>query len=176
MYDLSYYEKMLREYSGTAEKICKTRWEWVKEVGAHSVLDYGSGVGWFRAWRPNGAEVESYDIGKPFPFTGITKDRYDMICMWDVFEHMEMPQLKKILSMTDWFSGTIPIRPAGTPLVTWKHYKPGEHLWHLRMPDFVSMITELDFTLVKIGYPECPPRQDILSFLGKRIDQTAPSL
>lgn len=175
-YDLRYYEKMLREYSGSAEKICKIRWDWIKETNAKTILDYGSGVGWFRAWRPDGVEVESYDIGRPFPYTGITKSRYDLICMWDVLEHMEIPKLREVLSMTDWFAGTIPIRPPGTPLVTWKHYKPGEHIWHFLMPDFNLMINGLDFVIARAGYPECPPRQDILSFLAKRTDRTVLSL
>ena len=78
-YDLEYYELTLRLNSATAEQICKVRWDWIEECNPSVVLDYGSGVGWFRAWRPSGIEVYSYDIAD-CPQTGIKLALYDVVC------------------------------------------------------------------------------------------------
>ena len=45
IYDLKFYERMLRLNSRTAEDISTIRWRWVNKVNPDTVLDYGSGVG-----------------------------------------------------------------------------------------------------------------------------------
>ena len=77
-YDLEYFEKMLRQNSKTAEEISNIRWDWLYELCPKTVLDYGSGCGFFRAFRPRGIEVDTYDIG-PYPQTGIRLRLYDIV-------------------------------------------------------------------------------------------------
>jgi len=127
-YDLNYWEKMLRQNSSTAETICRIRWNFVREIRPKIVLDFGSGPGWFRAFRPSYVEeMDTYDIA-PWPQTGIQHERYELITFWDSLEHVKfLNSLDDIFSKTKYIALSLPVRPKGIKLTEWKHYKPGEH-------------------------------------------------
>ena len=167
IYNLEYYEKMLREYSKTAEYICQLRWRLILELDdVSTVLDYGSGVGWFRAFRPSGICVDSYDIAN-YPQTGILRDWYDVICLWDVLEHVgNAAHLNGLLKRCKYIALTVPIKPKNVKLSDWKHYKPGEHL-HYFTPELLDLFFN-KFRRIKSGYFECPPREDILTAIYER--------
>ena len=168
IYDIEYYENMLRNYSANAEKISKIRWEFLKELKPKTVLDYGAGVGWFRAWRPSGVKVDSYDIGC-YPSTGILQESYDVVCFFDVLEHFViLTELLPIFNKARFIVGTIPILPIDKPLKVWKHFKPGEHTHHRPKEDWVATFKYLGWRVQKEGSPECPPRSDIWSFILER--------
>jgi len=149
-YGLEYYEKMLREYSATAQEICRKRWEFIGDflgIGGkgrtHRVLDYGSGVGWFRAWRPRGAEVWTYDVAE-YPQTGIELRKYDAVCFWDVLEHIpDFKAIEAVLALADHVAVSIPIAPDG--LEGWKHFKVTEHLHYFTRESLVSLFAEYGF-------------------------------
>lgn len=168
MYDIHYWDKMLRQNSSTAESINKIRWNFVKQAKAKTVLDYGSGPGWFRAFRPEGVKVDTYDIA-PWPQTGRTRKRYDLITFWDVLEHMKDVKdfLRRIIrSLKPKYIGiTCPCLQKDTDLKKWKHYKPGEHFQYLTSEGWDSIFQALGFSKIASGYPECPPREDIYSAL-----------
>jgi hypothetical protein len=168
VYNLGYYEGMLKNYSMSAEKICEIRWDFVKEAEAKTVLDYGCGVGWFRAFRPNGLAVDSFDVAD-FPQTGINHIEYDLICFWDVLEHIDnFTEIEALLHKAKYVAATFPIAPDGQDMKTWKHFKPGEHLHYFTEASMVALFDRYGFELVKKGTPECPPRQDVWSFLFKK--------
>ena len=170
-YDLDYFEVMLRQNSGTAEKICKVRWDLVMRFKPKVVLDYGSGCGWFRAFRPKGVEVDTFDIGKhkfgKFPQTGICHDHYDMVCFWDTLEHIpNFAVVQDVLDITDFVVLSIPIPPVNVMnfnIEDWKHFKPGEHLHYFTEATLDAFWSKLGFEKVFSGSPECPPRQDIIT-------------
>jgi len=163
-YDIKYYDGLLRKYSSTAEQINKIRWNFVESSDAKTVLDFGSGVGWFRAFRPDCVQVDTYDIMDVFQ-TGITLNKYDLITMWDSFEHTY--SCDAFIRMGRWIALTLPIFPGGD-IKKWKHYKPDEHVRLFENnEEVIEYFRNLDRELVKIGTPECPPRQDITSFLFK---------
>lgn len=169
-YGIDYYENMLRIYSKTAEEICRIRWDWIGRLYPKVVLDYGSGVGWFRAFRPEGVEVYSYDIGEVFPQTGIPLKMYDVICLWDVLEHIpDFSILEPVFGLSKAVAGTIPIKPESVDYLNWKHFKPNEHLhyWDKDMLD--KFFTQYGFKS-NLGWnqEECPPRQHVWSFLYER--------
>ena len=175
MYDLEYYENLLRIHSKTAEEISRKRWEFVGDYlgiggkGKHfNVLDYGSGVGWFRAWRPPGVTVWSYDIGL-YPQTGIDLVKYDLICFWDVLEHIrDFREIEPILRLADHVACTVPIVPEDG-LAEWKHFKPGEHLHYFTQESLVALLDKYGFApTVYDDSVECPPRKDVTSFLFGR--------
>ena len=171
-YDLEYYERTLRLNSGTAEAICRIRWEFVMPAitrcRAPVVLDYGSGVGWFRAWRPEGVIVDSYDIGAS-PSTGINQKHYDLVCFWDVLEHLpSLEPAQRLMRRAEAVAVTVPVRPPNVPRETWKHTKPGEHRREFTDKELVALLLGEGLTLEACGWPECPPRQDILSALFLR--------
>lgn len=175
MYNIDYYENLLRRYSKTAFTINTQRWVWIlNHCSPRTVLDYGSGVGWFRAYRPESVLVDSYDIA-PVTQTGITQDYYDLICFWDVLEHMEITshKLEKLLTITDAVAGTIPIAEnflqKGNKLEDWKHYKPGEHVHYFCCSSLDAYFENKGFVLINRTMTwECPPREDILTFFYRR--------
>jgi len=169
-YDIEYYEKMLREYSRTGEEIAKIRWDWISELGPDVVLDYGSGVGWFRAWRPKGVEVHTFDIG-PYPQTRMKLIMYDVVCFWDVLEHiLDMGKLEPILSLARHVAASLPLEPEGKDFSRWKHFKPDEHLHYYTEKTLDALFERYGFKKMKIGQPECPPREDITSVLYEKVN------
>jgi hypothetical protein len=129
------------------------------------VLDYGSGVGWFRAFAPANTVVDTYDIGQ-FPQTGIRHESYNLLTMWDVLEHL--PNLKEIepyLALTEFVALSVPIKPDEVALNKWKHFKPREHLHYYTEEILDYVFQSYGFDKVKSGTPECPPRSDIVSIL-----------
>ncbi|MBW2030756.1 MAG: hypothetical protein JRJ31_16965 [Deltaproteobacteria bacterium] len=164
MYDIEYYEKMLREYSSTAHEISRIRWEWILDHcgKVKTVLDYGSGVGWFRAWRPKGVDVYSYDIG-PYPQTGIPLMMFDVLCFWDVLEHIpNFDHIQPVISLAKNIAVTVPLFTGGD-ITKWKHFKPKEHLHYFTKETLTSLFP--GFKHVYMAWPECPPREDVASFM-----------
>ena len=172
-YDIEYGENLLRIHSKTAEEICRIRWEWIKTCRPVYVLDYGSGIGWFRAFRPSGVFVDTYDV-MPVMQTGITGSCYDIVTFWDVIEHLPyLGCIKHIVDSARCVAATVPVMPEEMEnnrelLEKWKHYKPDEHLRYFKQGEMESLFAEWGFYLVKKGQPECPPRKDIWSYLFKR--------
>lgn len=174
MYDIiSYYDKMLKNYSATASEICRIRWDWVKEANARTVLDYGSGVGFFRAFRPQGVEVDNYDV-MPVPQTGVTRKSYDLLSLWDVLEHMDgLTALEPFLSTCQWVAISIPILPKDRHWIGWKHFKPSEHLFYPSADQLAALFQAYNYEEVKRGQPECPPREDVWNFLYRKTQKAS---
>ena len=169
MYNIQYFYNMLRMYSPTAKQICDIRWKFVADVQATTVLDYGSGCGFFKAFSPDGIDVDTYDLMDAVPQTGITLSRYDLITFWDVLEHIpNLILLNEVMAMTDWVAITVPIKPDGLAWEDYKHYKPGEHIHHFQEDTLCALMRYFGFKMVSSGTPECPPRDMIGSFLFKR--------
>lgn len=175
MYDLNYYENLLRIHSATAEEISKKRWHFIEQgiylphrlTEGVKVLDYGSGVGWFRAFRPHWATVWSYDIGL-YPQTGIDIVAYDVICFWDVLEHIrDFKEIEPILALSKHVACTVPIVPEDG-LKMWKHFKPGEHLHYFTAESLIALFDKFGFTPLVQDDIECPPRIDVTTFLFGR--------
>ena len=145
LYDINYYEGMLRNYSATAEMITKIRWDFVSHVEPKSVLDYGSGVGWFRAFRPEGIVVDTYDIAS-FVQTGIQREVYDLVCFWDVLEHIpNFGVIDGLLDSTMFVAVTVPVCPSKQRLEDWKHFKPNEHLHYFTQESLDGVFDKSDF-------------------------------
>lgn len=180
IYNLNYLESMYRNYSATAKQICELRWNFIDEIinrGAHKILDYGCGCGYFRAFRPNKKElINSHDINKHCPQTGILGDTYDIICLWDVLEHFyDMQDINKVIEQYNirFIALTVPIKPDNKKMYLWKHFKPGEHLTYFTH-ETISILFN-GFKLIKKDDVECPPREDIWSFIfEKNNNKTAP--
>lgn len=168
-YDEDYYYNLLKMQTKYAKHISEIRWKFVKKCNARYILDYGSGVGFFKAFASPQVHVDTYDIG-PYVMTGIKRDVYDLICLWDVLEHIPYidDRLGNLFSRAKHIALTIPILPKKKNLKTWKHFKPGEHL-HYFDDEILNMIFDrYAFERTKSGYPECPPREDVESILYGR--------
>lgn len=174
MYDLEYYYKMLRNNSSTAELISGIRWKFINEINPKIVLDYGAGIGWLKAFCPVGVEVDTFDIG-PFPQTGICHEQYDIITFWDVLEHIDWknspdPTVESLFTRTKYIAISIPILPINQDEEIWKHTKKGEHLFRFNnVREVIQFFEDRNFYVIKIGTPECPPREDISNFIFECI-------
>ena len=172
-YDLAYWDRMLRQNTGTAQRINAIRWHFLKEFSLKAVLDYGSGVGWFRAFSSPGVEVDTYDTAA-WPQTGILHDHYDLVAFWDVLEHIgNFEIIRPILSITRLVAFCMPILPKGKSLQGWKHFKPGEHLHYFTKPHLEAIFGNYEFKMLKEGYPEseCGIREDIYSAVYFRKEE-----
>ena len=168
-YELNYYEIMLRQNSKTAEEISKIRWNFIKRLNPERVLDYGCGVGWFRAFRPKEVNVETYDIGE-FPQTGISGNDYDVLCLWDVLEHLpDFSEIEDLLKNCKYVALSVPIVPnkKNFKIEKWKHFKPGEHLHYFTEETLEALLNNYGFELYKKGNIESPVREDIKDFIFK---------
>jgi hypothetical protein len=169
IYNLDYFEKMLRQNSATAQEIAEKRWRFILDSSCNqeikTVLDYGSGVGWFRAFRPeNIRTVHTFDIGK-YPQTGISLMVYDVVTFWDVLEHIkDFRDIEPILRLANNVACSLPMLPKEKDILKWKHFKPGEHLHYFSKPMLVTLMAKYGFKWQQCESIECPPRQDILSF------------
>lgn len=169
IYDIEYYENMLRQYSKTAEQVSKIRWDWIRDINPDRVLDYGSGCGWFRAWRPKGVEVDSYDIGD-YPQTGIDLIIYNVVCFWDVLEHIsDFTEIEPVLALASHVAISLPLLP-NTGITHWKHFKPGEHLNYFTDETWHALFYGYGFEPLKTGQPECPPREGITSMIYRKCN------
>jgi len=173
-YNIDYYYNLLRLQAEHARRISDIRWLFVYDCGAKTVLDYGCGVGFFKAFAPSDVEVDTYDIG-PYAMTGINHNRYDLLCLWDVIEHVDWEKkpdigIEKALAITKYAAVSLPILPEGKKLKEWKHWKPKEHLFRFKSIDrVISFFKKRGFKLIKMEDIENPPREDIYDFLFKRV-------
>lgn len=185
-YNSDYYENMLHMYAGSASNIFKVRWKFVEITGAEAILDYGCGCNFLTIFQPHGVDVDSYDIGyiEPgvgYPQTGIRRDRYDLMCLFDVLEHVDWENapdtlMDETILKANWVAVSVPIKPDELPFEEWKHYKPGEHLTYFTEESLDEFFWVRGFEKVKSGYPECPPRVDVLTGLYTRRDSGSGSL
>jgi len=178
-YDTYYFENMLEMYAGSGLSINLKRWAFIGDCldGEPVVLDYGSGCGMFGLFKPDHVIYDSYDIGKigdaPYPQTGIRHEEYDVICFWDVLEHVDWenspdPDIEAIMEKAEYVAMTLPIHPTGKPKQGWKHWKPNEHLTYFTIAEVITFMEARGFEMVKLDQSECPPRIDIYSFLFRR--------
>ena len=172
-YSCDYYHNLLRIQSSTAKLIADIRWDFVKDINAKTVLDYGCGVSFFKAFALPSVKVDNYDI-MPIPMTGITRQGYDLVCFFDVLEHHDHNKtpdkgIEEAIQMGNYVAIVVPILPIGQDFKTWKHNKKGEHLYRFNTMDAVEhFFRQRGFELVKISKAECVLRQDIVSFLFRK--------
>ena len=139
------------------------------------LIDVGIGGGAFlRAARRRGIPARGHDVnpmaidwlllrqllGDPY------QDPVDAHTLWDVFEHLPHPDAilaavrpGKLLFLS------LPICPDLNELRTWKHYRPGEHLWYWTRAGFASWIQDRGFSVLECNDLETRDgREDILSY------------
>ncbi len=178
-YDISYYQNLLRIHTATAKQICDIRWNFIREMCCVDdttgiiklyphVLDFGCGVGWFAAFKPDWvSRCDTFDV-MPVPQTGI-KPNYDIVTMWDVLEHIaDFTQLEKILLITKYVAMSIPMKPDNVAWLDWKHFKPGEHLHYYTEDLLCALFAKYDFSMQTKDTPEYELRKDVVSFVFKK--------
>jgi hypothetical protein len=176
-YDVNYYYNLLKIQTEHAKEINDIRWQFVSQAKFNNrwpvVVDYGCGVGWFAAFKPAfvfNDNMDTFDI-MPVPQTGIRHEKYDLLTMWDVLEHIpDFTELAPILRNTDFVAISLPIKPDDISWNKWKHFKPGEHLHYYSIDLLQALFNLYGFEIFKNSMPECPPRSDIHSILFARVE------
>jgi len=175
-YDEKYYYNLLKIHTDTARRIVDIRYKFIEDnilsidrLPEPTILDYGSGVGFMKALAPEWVhQVDTFDI-MPVPTTGITREKYDIICFFDVLEHIpDFSDVMPILKKCKYAYITVPMKPNDLTWKNYKHFKPSEHI-HYFTDDLLKYIFEyMGFDFLVSGSPECPPRQHIMSYIFKR--------
>ena len=176
-YDKKYFYQFHYTHSHTANLVSDIRWNFISYLNPKTVLDYGSGCGFLSKYAPPNIIVDSYDIGRlngeSYPQTGILHYHYDLIFFNDVLEHVDWDnepddKIEEILLKTKYVSASVPILPDGKNLEEWKHYKPGEHLTNFTYKTIIDFFASREFSIIKWGFPECPPREDVVTIVVER--------
>ncbi len=179
-YNSDYFENMLHMYAGSASTVAKIRWSFIlANVAARNILDYGCGPNFLTIFAPDDTNVDSFDIGhiddNPYPQTGIQHDNYDVVCFFDVLEHVDWANdtdegMDRAISLASNVCVSIPILPPEGVWEDWKHNKPGEHLTQFTKESLILFFKCRCFELIAEGTPECPPRVDIWTVMFRRIN------
>lgn len=122
------------------------RWDFVLNSGLFGpLLDFGCGSDSFIDAKPNGADVFSYDpyFKKDFSFLDT---KLDIVTFWDSFEHMTRLGIAPLLNSRQIIM-SIPILDEDTDLFSWKHYRPGEHIWYFSDNALVKLLKRWNYNL-----------------------------
>jgi hypothetical protein len=177
-YGPEFYALMQKLNTTTAQEINRRRWDLIANVPHTLVLDYGCGLNFLTEYAPPGVTVDSFDIGhlngEPYPQTGILHDQYDVVALFDVLEHVDWENapdthVLETIAAVSAVAVTVPIQPGDVPLErNWKHFKPGEHLTYFSVESLKRFFFKLGFACLIHDQRECPPREDVHSFLFAR--------
>ena len=152
-YDQQYIEERYDTYD-TGDVMAYLRLGMLSQVKrTGKIIDVGYGNGDFlKACSGIFKDCVGYDVtGYKLPdcarFQHPSKERWDVITMFDVLEHLE--DIYEIKSWeTDYFLITIPLCPTTNPdteeFMNWKHRRPDEHLWHFTIESLDNFMEEID--------------------------------
>lgn len=184
-YDKKYIEE---RYSRLGEKLNYLAWlrlGIISEIsGIHppaSIMDVGYGSGAFlKAAQEAGYKCYGYDInGCEIPegcnFCDPSSRVFDIITMFDVFEHFEKLDIIRKWH-THWMVISVPNCKSYNDewFENWKHRRPNEHLHHFNRNSLKNYMLESRYKEVWSGNPEDLIRKDkeganILTSIFKRI-------
>ena len=107
--------------------------------------------------------VFSYDpyFKKDFDFLNV---ELDMVTFWDSFEHMTRLEIVPLLNSRQLIF-SLPILSEGADPFSWKHFRPGEHIWYFSDNAIVKLLKRWNYDLKFRGSFEIEMgREDIRSY------------
>lgn len=128
----------------------------LKGVIPNSVLDIGYGNGDFLKAAANiipecyGSDISNYPVPEGCKFReDIYKDKYDVVCFFDVLEHFD--DIYDIANLqTKYILISVPNchYPSDEWFEQWKHRRPDEHLWHFNTEGLINFFDEVGYDFV----------------------------
>lgn len=143
--------------------------------GKGSILDIGSGTGYFAAvmkesgWKVKGIEINEkarnfsashfgLDISSPDELTGLKSDSFDCITLWHVLEHFHDPlnyfsEIRRVLKPGSVCIVALPnssAYDAGYYKSFWAAWDLPRHLWHFNPSTFGMLSEKAGFKTEKI--------------------------
>ena len=166
VYDVNYVRQRYDTYGDKNEKMSQIRFNnIVKNIGRvpYTILDVGYGNGSFLKHCKQycvayGNDISGYPIPEGCTFeANIFEKEWDVVCMFDVIEHMEDPFIIKNLKTT-YLTITIPLchynKFGENWFMNWKHRRPDEHLWHYDESSLVKFAQTCGYNLVNLSHVE----------------------
>jgi 2-polyprenyl-3-methyl-5-hydroxy-6-metoxy-1,4-benzoquinol methylase len=178
-------KEYLEEYkrrgdSPLGQEIMKERWRFISGyLDGGVLLDYGCGSGHFHqwAWRPVGFDTHGYDFNPHSDFkTPVPRGiKIDALTMWDVIEHLPDPRKPIVNFKPRWiFLSTPNIEAAPPDVVSFKHVKPGEHIYYFSRKSLKAFLWCLGYEVLETNTyegalrdPACP--HAIISVAAERM-------
>jgi len=175
-YDVDYYYNLLRIHTQTAKDIVDKRYKFIEKnilnkerIPDPTILDFGCGVGFMKVFAPDWVhQIDTFDI-LPVPTTGITRESYDIIMLYDILEHLkDFTEIQSIVKKCKYVVVTVPMKPDNVTWKDYRHFKPGEHCIYYTHDLLEYTFEWMGFELIANGKPECPPRLHVESFVFKK--------
>lgn len=184
---ISYGEKYFKSYVSKRDteigrKILSSRYKMILRhlKKNDKIIDIGIGSGEFLERSPLecwGDDVNRYaqdhlkKMGKYFDMgTETDWGHFRGFCLWDVLEHMELPELffRRVPKDRLLFI-SIPIFADISKVRESKHFKPGEHLYYFTLKAFIEWMFDHGFSLIECDNGEIlSGREEIYSFVFKK--------
>lgn len=148
------------------QAIYMARWALIlKYVQSGTVLDYGSGPGAFNAHGPSSFNRFNYDVNPTCGFTekvwldGCGEPRMvsgiDVLTMWDSIEHVPnfYGEIRDVNA--PWLFITTPnLESVAKPILFWKHYRQGEHIFYFDRHSLAVILEDLGYRIVELNFDE----------------------
>jgi hypothetical protein len=142
----------------------KKRWSFVlNNTQTNVLLDFGCGADSFSDLKPNGIKVFSYDpyFKKDFSFLHAS---LDTVTFWDSFEHITRLGIVPLLGAKQ-IVMSIPIIYDGLDICSWKHFRPGEHIWYFSQKALIRLMQKWGYKIINSDdFESVMGREDIFSY------------
>lgn len=139
-------------YSRTelGERLNSQRWDFVLKQGLSGpLLDFGCGSDSFAEAKPRRVDTFSYDPYFKCNFEFFSAN-LDTVTFWDSFEHITRLGIVPLLNSRQLIL-SIPILREGVDLFSWKHFRPGEHIWYFSESALLSLFERWNYGLKDVS-------------------------
>lgn len=147
------------------------RWNFVlKSKIFGTLLDYGCGSNSFVSAKPKEIQAFSYDpyFKKDFSFLN---EKLDTVTFWDSFEHIARLGIIPLLNSRQLIL-SLPVLDKNTDLFSWKHFRPGEHVWHFSDYAITNLLERWGYVLkIRSNFETIMGRKDIMSYCFVQKDK-----
>lgn len=158
-YNQAYRDETARKAdSRLGRQIYLSRWEFIqRHRSTGTLLDYGCGTGAFHALAPDKYEATGWDVNPTSEFNKpVKKDRFDILTMWDVIEHLDSPFDPIRLFKPEYVFVSSPNADNAEDCLfeNWRHFKPVEHLFYFTPKTLSMSLRSIGYQLLEVNFSE----------------------